>query len=226
MKLMLDTANLEAIRLYQDFLPLSGVTTNPSIIKKEGRINFFAHLRQIRQIIGRGQSLHVQVVALTAQEMLAEADAVLDKVDRDVYIKVPVTAEGLKVIKLLRKSGVHTTATAVYSKMQAYLAIAAGADYVAPYYNRMENLNSDAAATIAAIADEINRTASSAQILGASYKNIEQINRTLEAGGQAVTVAPELLEQALTLPSVNQAVQAFRNDWFAVFGVGKIIADL
>ncbi|AXQ77842.1 fructose-6-phosphate aldolase [Streptococcus chenjunshii] len=226
MKLMLDTANLEAVRWGQDFLPLAGVTTNPSIIKKEGQMDFFAHLRQIRQIIGYDRTLHVQVVALEAEDMLAEARAILNHVDKEVYIKVPVTVEGLKVIKLLHAEGIYTTATAIYSKMQAYLAIAAGADYIAPYYNRMENLNIDAASAIADIAEEIKRTGAAAQILGASYKNIEQINRTVEAGGQAVTVAPDLVKQSLQLPAVTQAVQDFREDWFASFGPNQAITDL
>lgn len=226
MTFMLDTANLAAIKKYQEVFPLEGVTTNPSIIKKEGKIDFFQHLREIRAIIGVGQSLHVQVVSDQADTMLQEAHRILEEVDQEVYIKVPVSLEGLKVIKALKAEGVHVTATAIYSKIQAYLAIAAGADFVAPYYNRMENLNIDSQETIAAIAQYIKDKKAQTRILGASYKNIAQVNQTLESGGHVVTVDPSLLVEALSAASIKKAVADFKVDWESVYGENKSIIDL
>lgn len=226
MEFLLDTANLEDIKFYADILPLSGVTSNPSIIKKEGKIDFFEHMKAIRRIIGTDKSLHVQVVATDYEGMLKDAQTILEKIDSDVFIKVPVSLEGLKVIKTLKSQGVNVTATAIYTKMQAHLAIAAGADYLAPYFNRMENLNIDSKATIAAIAKEIERTGSKSKILAASFKNVGQVNAALEAGAQASTIGVDVVKQIFAMPSINQAVQDFTNDWESIFGQGISIYDL
>ena len=101
MKYLLDTANLDAIRYYTDIFPIAGVTSNPSIVKKEGKIDFFAHMNEIRSIIGMDKTLHIQVTALDTDGILRDADTILKKVDDQVCIKVPVTLEGLKAIKAL-----------------------------------------------------------------------------------------------------------------------------
>ncbi|KJY63001.1 Fructose-6-phosphate aldolase [Lactobacillus helsingborgensis] len=144
MEFLLDTANIDDIKKYQEIIPLSGVTTNPSIIKKEGKADFFDRLAQIKQLIGNKRSLHVQVVATTTEGIVADAHAVLAKLEKDVYIKIPVNQAGLAAIKILKKENVRITATSIYTELQGFLAIAAGADYLAPYYNRMENNNIDA----------------------------------------------------------------------------------
>ena len=123
MKYLLDTANLNAIRKYYEIFPISGVTSNPSIVKKEGKVDFFAHMNEIRSIIGRDKSLHIQVTALDTEGMLKDADRILNDVDKDVYIKVPVTMEGIKAIKKLKASRINVTATAIYNKMQGLLAM-------------------------------------------------------------------------------------------------------
>ncbi|GAB2024073.1 fructose-6-phosphate aldolase [Lactovum odontotermitis] len=226
MELMLDTANLDAIKKGAETLPLSGITTNPSIIKKEGKINYFEHLKAIRKIIGFDNSLHVQVVAKDFAGMMADAEAILSSVDKEVFIKVPVTEAGIKLIRELKRQEVNVTATAIYSNFQAYLAIAAGADYIAPYYNRMDNLNIDPARAISEMAGEISRTHSAAKILAASFKNIGQVNTAIENGAQSVTIAPEIVTQALMMPSVLKAVDDFSADWESVFGEKKDIASL
>lgn len=221
MTFMLDTACLADIKKYSDIFPIVGVTTNPSILKKEGKLDIFEHFKSIREIIGSEKSLHVQVVSSDVDTMMAEAHAILSEVDRQVYIKVPVTEAGLVVIQRLKAEGIGVTATAIYSEMQAYLAIAAGADFVAPYFNRMENLAIDAASVVAAIANFIQKTGSSCQILGASYKNISQINHSLLAGVHAVTVTPQLLLAALSTPPIEKAVVDFKRDWEGVYGEGR-----
>lgn len=226
MEFMLDTANLEEIKHYQRIAPISGVTSNPSIVKKEGKIDFFAHMNHIRQIIGPDKSLHIQVVATDYKGMLQDAKKILDKVDRDVFIKVPVNEVGLKVIKTLKKEGVNVTATAIYTKFQAYLAIAAGADYIAPYFNRMENVNVDPREAINQMAKEIKRTNSSTKILAASFKNASQVNGALENGAQAATMSPDIIKHALNLPTIEQAVNDFTHDWEEVFGENQPISKL
>jgi len=226
MEILLDTANIETIKKYEAILPLAGVTTNPSIIKKEGEIDFFAHMKKIREIIGKQCSLHVQVVAKDKAGMLKDAKKILEQLGEETYLKIPLSPEGLKTIKSLKKEGFNVTATAIYTKFQAYLAVAAGADYIAPYFNRMENLNIDAKEAIAAMAHEIDRSNSQTKIVAASFKNIGQVTTALEQGAQAVTVAPDIIEQALAMPSIAQAVDDFAKDWEAIFGKESTMADL
>src|SRR5699024_5890313 len=112
---------------------------------------------------------------------------------------------GLKAIGELKGDGINVTATAVYTKFQAYLAIAAGADYIAPYYNRMENLNINPLETISAIAQLIKQSDSSTKILAASFKNVNQVNTAFEIGAQAATMSADIIEIALSMPSIAQA---------------------
>ncbi|MCQ9210832.1 fructose-6-phosphate aldolase [Granulicatella seriolae] len=226
MEFLLDTANLEEIKKYEAIIPLAGVTSNPSIVKKEGKIDFFKHMKQIRDIIGKDRTLHVQVVATDYEGMLKDAEMIAAQIDSEVYIKVPTSEIGLKVMKELKCRGMNVTATAIYTKFQAYLAIAAGADYLAPYFNRMENLNIDAKTAIQEIAKEIARTNSSSKILAASFKNIAQVNAALEAGAQSATMGCDIIKQAFSMPSIEQAVVDFTADWESIYGQGTAIYNL
>ncbi|MFC6170879.1 fructose-6-phosphate aldolase [Loigolactobacillus jiayinensis] len=226
MEFLLDTIHLADIEKYAAILPLAGVTSNPTIVKKEGKIDFFPHMRQIRQLIGPDASLHVQVVGQTVPAMLADAHTILQNIDDAVYIKVPTTEIGLEVIKQLKKEGHHVTATAIYTKFQGYLAIAAGADYIAPYYNRMENMNLDAAATVAGFAQAIQHSHATTKILAASFHNVGQVNTAFENGAQAATMGVDIIQAALTMPAIGQAVADFTSDWESLYGVHQTISDL
>lgn len=226
MEFMLDTANIADIKKFEKIILLAGVTSNPSIVKNEGNIEFFSHMKQIREIIGDDKSLHVQVVATDYEGMLKDAETILAKIDKNVFVKVPVSEEGLKVIKELKKRGVNVTATAIYTKFQAYLAIAAGADYIAPYFNRMENLNIDPREAIAEMAKEISRTNSQTKILAASFKNVGQVNAALENGAHSATMGVDIIKSAFAMPSIEKAVVDFTSDWESSFGEGTTIASL
>lgn len=225
MKYLLDTANLEDIRYYNDIFPIAGVTSNPSIVKKEGHIDFFAHMNEIRSIIGPDKPLHIQVTALDTEGMLKDAAVLLEKVDKNVYVKVPVTMEGIKAIKLLKAQGVNVTATAVYSKQQAFLAMEAGADCIAPYFNRMENMGIDPDDVVASMAEMIDRYNYNTEILAASFKNAGQVDRAFLAGAQTATMDPSILKGVLTQAHIVSAVDAFDADWKTIFG-DKLISDL
>lgn len=218
MRYLLDTANLENIRRYTDIFPIDGITSNPSIVKKEGKIDFFAHMNEIRSIIGKDKSFHIQVTALDTEGMLKDADAILNKVDEQVYVKVPVTMEGIKAIKILKSRGVNVTATAIYGRTQAFLALEAGADYLAPYFNRMENMGIDPDEVIMGIADMIDRYGYKADILAASFKNAGQVERAFVAGAQTATVDPSILTGALGQAHILGAVDVFDKDWKSVYG--------
>lgn len=213
MEFLFDTANIGDIAKYSKFYPITGVTTNPSIFKAEGRVDFFHHCKEIRKLIGSDKSLHIQTTALDCRSILAEADALLKNVDDGVYIKIPTTEEGLMAMRALKAKGVGVTATAIYSKIQGFMAIAAGADYLAPYFNRMENMDIDPRDTLAALAEIIARTSSNTKIVAASFRNIAQVTEAFIAGAHCVTVAPSLLHDAFNMAAINKAVEDFTADW-------------
>lgn len=222
MELLFDTANIEEIKKYSQYYPITGITSNPSILKAEGKIEFFKHLRAIRSIIGMDKTLHVQILEATAEGMLAEADAVLKNVDDRVYIKIPTTEEGLKAMMALKARGVGVTATAIYTKIQGFAAIMAGADFIAPYCNRMENLDVDFEDCIASYRQMIDENGSGCKILAASFKNIAQVNKAFLAGAQTATVQPAMLHACFTMAAVDKAVTDFQADWESVQGAVAI----
>ena len=212
MKYLIDSANLDEIRALSEYLPIAGVTSNPSIVKKEGSVPFFAHMREIRSIIGNLRPLHIQVTATDYDGMMRDAEAVFRHVDEKVFIKVPVDFEGVKVIKALRRQGANVTATAVYGMDQAFMALEAGADCIAPYY-------------IGNIAGIIAHYGYETEILAASFKQPAQIDRAILAGAHSVTVAPDVLRSIFAKQVVADAVQAFSDDWTGLYG-GKTLAEL
>lgn len=218
MEYLLDTANIEEIKYYCKYLPISGVTSNPTIVKKEGKIDFFAHMREIREIIGMDKTLHIQVSAKDYDGMIADAEAILRNVDDKVYIKVPANMEGIRVIKELKSRGVNITATAVYSKSQSFMALEAGADYIAPYYNRMEAMGIDSCDVISSIAEIIDVYGYNTKILAASFKNTAQIDKAILSGAHSITSAPSIFKDSLSMKIVEDAVDVFCDDWKEVYG--------
>lgn len=216
MEFMLDTLNINEIKKWARVLPLAGVTSNPTIAKKEGEIDFFKRIHEVQEIIGEAPSIHVQVVAKDYDGILKDAAKIRQECGGNVFIKVPVTPEGLVAIKTLKSEGYKITATAIYTVFQGLLAIEAGADYLAPYYNRMENLNIDSAQVIAQLAEAIEKNHSSSKILAASFKNVGQVNRAFKEGAQAITAGADVFEAAFGMPSIGKAVDDFANDWATI----------
>ena len=225
MKYLLDTANLDEIRELSEYLPIAGVTSNPTIVKREGAVPFFAHMREIRTIIGSLRPLHIQVTARDYDGMMRDAEAVFRHVDEKVFIKVPVDFAGVKVITALKRQGANVTATAVYGMDQAFIALEAGADCIAPYFNRMETLGVDAANVIGNIAGIINHYGYETEILAASFKQPAQIDRAILAGAHSITVSPSILREVFGKKIIKDAVQAFSDDWSDIYG-GKMLAEL
>ncbi|MGL6199551.1 MAG: fructose-6-phosphate aldolase [Lachnospiraceae bacterium] len=225
MKYLLDTANIKDIQTYCEYFPIAGVTSNPSIVKKENRTDFFEHMGEIRKIIGGDKDLHIQVTAAETDGMLRDADTILNKIDTDVLIKVPVTMDGIRAIRLLAGQGIRVTGTAVYSKAQGFLALEAGAACIAPYFNRMENLGLDPDDIIASIAQMIEQYHYPTEILAASFKNAGQVDRAFLAGAQSATADPAILVSALKQAHIIDAVAAFDQDWKSLFG-NRTIAEM
>jgi len=220
MEFFLDTVNLEKIKRYNEIYNITGVTSNPTILARE-RCEFFPTLIKIREIIGDKQ-LHVQVTGKTSEEMLKEAQAIVNRIDKNVYIKVPTNEEGIKTIKLLKDEGYNVTATIVYTLQQAVMAASVGADYVAPYFNRMSENNLNALEEIADMAKVIKMYNRPTKLLVASFRNTNQIMKVLLSGATAVTVAPEFYSMMFENSSVDSIINRFDADWKSICGDRKI----
>ena len=224
MKLLIDDAQIEKIRTVTEFYPCDGVTTNPSILAKAGKPPFEV-LKEIRTLIGKEKELHVQVVSEKAEDMVTEAHKIADVLGKDTFIKVPTVPEGLKAMQILKKEGFRITATAIYTPMQAYLAAKAGADYVAPYVNRIDNLGADGIESTKTIQNILDNNGFETEILAASFKNSQQVQALCEYGIGAATAAPDVIEGFLKNASVDAAVKAFVSDFESLCGDGKTMLD-
>ena len=226
MKLLIDDADLDAIRRLSAIYPIDGVTTNPSILAKRGRQPFEV-LREIRAFLGAEAELHVQVVGRTPDAMLADVERIHQELGAQTYTKIPVDAAGLEAIKRLRAAEpeAHITATAVYTPMQAFLAAKAGADYVAPYINRIDNLGADGIATAKIIEDMFRNNHFSCSILAASFKNAQQVQALAQYGVGAATVAPGVIEGFLKNAAVAAAIDDFTSDFERLCGKGVTMKD-
>lgn len=226
MEFIVDTVNLEEIKDAVEHMPIVGVTSNPSIVKNTNPENFFEHMRKIREIIGMDRSLHVQVISKNSDEMVEEAHRILKEIDDQVYIKVPVSYEGIKAIKVLKSEGIKVTATAVYDLMQAYMALAANADYIAPYVNRIGNLGADPMYLIDELSKRIEKDGYDTKIVAASFKGVQQVRDSFNHGAQAITAPVAVLKQIFANPSIEKAVDDFNKDWYAMYGENVGICDL
>ena len=224
MKILIDDANIDKIKSIYDFFPIDGVTTNPSILAKAGRKPYDV-LREIREFIGHQAELHVQVVSRTASEMVDEGHKIVQLLGINTYIKVPTIVEGLKAMQILSSEGHRVTATAIYTPMQAFLAAKAGADYAAPYVNRIENLGADGMMMTKKIQDIYNTSGLKTSIIAASFKNSQQVQELCEYGVRAATLAPEVIENLIINPCVDSAVNDFVADFEKLCGPGKTMRN-
>ena len=151
---------------------------------------------------------------------------ILEEIDNQVYIKVPVSYEGVKAIKILKSEGINVTATAVYDLMQAYMALAAGADYIAPYVNRIGNLGSDPMELINELSSRIVMDGYKTKIVAASFKGVQQVRDSFNYGAHAITAPVDVLKTIFKNPSIEKAVDDFNSDWYAMYGEGTGICDL
>ncbi len=220
MELYIDSADLRQIKHLNDYYPITGVTTNPSILVKEKR-PYLEVLKEIREVIGDQKKIFVQVIGDTANEMLDEAKFINQQLSGAVVIKIPVTQEGIKALKLLSSEDIPTLATTVYTAFQALIAAMSGAKYVAPYINRIDNLNENGVKVVSEIAQLFSMHNVSTKILAASFKNVQQIFNVCLAGAQMVTVGPELIEKFLAFPATSADVSEFKRQWQAVYGMDK-----
>ena len=222
--LLIDDADISRIKALYNYYPIDGVTTNPSILAKCGRPPYEA-LQDIREFIGNKAQLHVQVVSTTAEDMVAEGRKIERTLGNNTYIKIPSIPEGLKAMQILRGEGYHVTATAIYTPMQAYLAAKAGAEYAAPYVNRIDNLGNDGIYTTKKIHDIYTRNSMETKVLAAGFKNSQQVQELCEYGVSCVTLASEVIENLIKNANVTAAVDDFVKDFESLCGKGKTMLN-
>ena len=220
---ILDTADLAAIKHCNEFYPLAGVTTNPSIIAK-ANTDFFKLLKEIRAIIGDSKMLHVQATAKTAEGIIEEAKLLKRELSGEFYIKIPISEEGLKATMELKKLGIGVTMTAIFTPTQALMAAVAGASFVAPYVNRLDNIIGDGSAVVAEIVNQFELYGLDCKVLAASFKNAEQVHKCASVGCHSVTVTADIMKSLISHPMTDAAVAGFEKDWRGVYG-DKTILD-
>lgn len=216
MEFVLDTADINAIKELDEVLTIAGVTTNPTIITKSGK--------QPEQVIAElvdylrpDQSLFIQSVATDYEGILEEARYINGLRPENTYVKIPVTRDGMKAIKAANAEGLNVLATAIYSADEAFLAALNGADYVAPYVNRMCNYG-DGVAQVIDLIQMFAVQGISTKIIAASFKSVEQVHELIAAGIQAVTVQPDVVRNMLDHPGTEIAVNEFTEAWDAAYG--------
>ena len=224
MKLLIDSANIEKIKKIYEYYPIDGVTTNPSILAAEGG-KPYEILKEIRNFIGEKAELHVQVISTTAEEMVKEGHKMVEELGPNTYIKIPTIQEGLKAIKILSAEGYKITATAIYTPLQGFLAAKAGADYAAPYVNRIDNLGTNGIIVAQKIHDIFENNSFKTKLLAASFKNSLQVLELCEYGVGASTIAPEIIEGLIKNTCISSAVDSFVDDFENLCGKNKTMLD-
>ena len=220
---LLDTADISEIQYCDEYYPLAGVTTNPTIIAKQNG-DFWRIVKGIRNVIGEDKMLHVQTTQKTADKIVEEALLLYRELQGNFFAKIPVSEEGLKATKELKKLGIKVTVTTVFTPAQALLAAMAGADFVAPYVNRLDNILGDGIEVVAEIVKQFKHYDTNCQVLAASFKNAEQVHKCASAGCGSVTVSAEILKTIISHPMSEAAVSGFDRDWTLVYG-DKTILD-
>lgn len=216
MELYLDTADVSAVKRLSRILPLQGVTTNPSIVAK-AQVSLWEVLPALRDALGGEGKLFAQVLANNAEQMVEEAEMLHSRVP-GLVVKVPVTAEGLAAIKMLRLRKIAVLGTAVYGAGQGLLSALAGAEYVAPYVNRLDAQGGDGIAMVKDLQQLLSLHAPHAKVLAASFKTPRQAMDCLLAGCQSITLPVDVAEQLLSAPAVQAAVDKFEQEWRSAFG--------
>jgi len=209
---MADTADLDELRKLYYFFPLEGVTTNPTILSNAGNKLSLA-IEGIQELVGTGM-VHVQMVSTEADDMVREAKKYRNYFDfgDNFYAKIPVTANGYRAMRILKDAGINVTATAIFTQQQALVAMKAGADFVAPYVSRLDNISSHGIEVVSDIVSNIIEYNLNSKVLAASFKTVDQIYRVSMAGAHSATIGPELLYQLIRHPMTDIGVKQFEID--------------
>ena len=209
MKFFIDTANVNDIRKANDMGVICGVTTNPSLIAKEGR-DFIEVVKEISTIVDG--PISAEVISLDHKGMVEEADK-LAKIHKNIVIKLPMTLEGLKATKILSAKGIKTNVTLIFSATQALLAARAGATYVSPFVGRLDDIGQDGLSLIEEIVDIFNVNSIETQIIVASVRNPIHVSQAARLGADIATVPYKVITQMSKHPLTDKGIENFLKDW-------------
>lgn len=209
MKLFIDTANTEEIRKANDLGVICGVTTNPSLIAKEGLV-FEEVIKEITSIVDG--PISAEVISLEATKMVEEAIELV-KIHPNIVIKLPMTTEGLKATKILSSKGIKTNVTLIFSAGQALLAARAGATYVSPFVGRLDDIGRDGMELVADIAEIFDIHGISTEIIAASIRSPLHVIDAAKAGAHIATVPYNIILQMTKHPLTDNGIERFLKDW-------------
>lgn len=212
MKLFIDTANVEEIKEAAKLGVLSGVTTNPSLIAKEGRV-FEEVIKEIVEIVDG--PISAEVVSPDAEDMVKEAIE-LSKIHPNIVIKIPICEEGLKATSQLKKLGIKTNLTLIFSTTQALMAARAGASYVSPFIGRLDDIADDGSELIAEIAEIFDVHGIETEIIAASVRGPQDVTRAALAGADIATIPYKVIKQMMCHPLTEKGIEKFNADWAAL----------
>ncbi len=216
MKFFIDTANLDDIKKAYKVGVLSGVTTNPSLVAKEG-VKFEDRIEEILKTVPEVESVSAEVTpdAQTAEDMIAQAEELIkiNGGDQNITIKLPMTIAGLEATRYLTKKGVKTNVTLIFTVNQALLAARAGATYVSPFLGRLDDISEDGVQLVAKIAELFRIQNIDSQIIAASVRHPDHVTRVALAGAHIATIPYSVIEQLVKHPLTEQGIEKFAADW-------------
>ena len=217
MKFFIDTANLDEIQEAEAMGIISGVTTNPSLIAKEGR-DYEETLREIAQIVDGPISGEVKASTTLARDMVMEG-RVISQIHPNMVVKIPMTAEGLKAVKILASEGIRTNVTLVFSATQAILAARAGATYVSPFLGRLDDISTDGTRLIREVMEIFRMYPDiTTKVICASIRHPMHVVECAKVGADIATVPYKVLMQMVQHPLTRTGIEKFCQDFEAVFG--------
>ena len=216
MRFFIDTANVDEIRRANEMGVICGVTTNPSLIAKEGR-DFNQVIREIASIVDGPISGEVKATTTDAETMVEEGRAIAD-IHPNMVVKIPMTAEGLKATKALSELGIKTNVTLIFTAAQALLAARAGATYVSPFLGRLDDISTPGIDLVEAIAHIFSVHGIETEIIAASVRNPIHVLDCASAGADIATVPFKVIEQMIKHPLTDAGIKKFQADYKAVFG--------
>ena len=216
MRFFIDTANVDDIRKANDMGVICGVTTNPSLIAKEGRV-FEDVIAEIASIVDGPISGEVKATTTDAEGMIREGREIA-KIHPNMVVKIPMTAEGLKAVKVLSAEGVKTNVTLIFTANQALLAARAGATYVSPFLGRLDDISVRGVDLITEISEIFDVAGIETEIIAASIRNPMHITDCALAGADIATVPYKVIEQMTHHPLTDAVIKKFQEDYIAVFG--------
>lgn len=214
MKLFLDTANVEHIKEANEMGVICGVTTNPSLIAKEGR-DFNEVIKEITEIVDG--PISGEVVSEDAEGMIKEGREIA-AIHKNMIVKIPMTVEGLKAVKVLAREGIKTNVTLIFSANQALLAANAGATYVSPFLGRVDDISMDGMELVRTIAEIFEVHGINTEIIAASVRHPIHVIEAARAGVHIATVPYALVMQMVKHPLTDAGLEKFKADWAAAFG--------